>query len=82
MVSRDIGYDLQQLSKRVNSLEGRVEELNSSTLESDWDNPTLMKNWKICKRTAANYRKSGLQFYKRGGRIFYTPEQRENFKNK
>jgi hypothetical protein len=38
-----------------------------------------MQQWGVCKRTAANYRKKGLEFYKKGGRIYYTPESRAKF---
>lgn len=30
-------------------------------------------------KTAANYRKQGLEYFKRGGRLYYTSTQRENF---
>jgi hypothetical protein len=45
----------------------------------DWDNSNLMLNWNICRRTTANYRRKGLEYYKIGGRIYYTAESREKF---
>lgn len=82
MTGQDYGYLISELTKRIEQLEKELSEFKSSkSLESqDWDNATLMLEWGICERTAANYRKQGLDFYKRGGRIFYTPEAREAFK--
>lgn len=80
MVSRDINFIVFQLEKRVGYLENLFSQLYKNGLEEeDWDNATLLREWKISKRTAANYRKGGLNFYKRGGRIFYTAESRAKF---
>jgi hypothetical protein len=81
MVSRDIGYIVLQLEKRIAALEKAIKNAdNRDTLDKiDWDNSRLMREWSISKRTAANYRKAGLDFYKRGGRIFYTAESRGEF---
>ena len=80
MVSRDINFIVIQLDKRIEYLENHFSRLyKKKQEEEDWDNETLLREWKISKRTAANYRKSGLDFYKRGGRIFYTAESRAKF---
>jgi len=81
MVNMDVGYRLNELNKRLTELEGVVMK---GTLEPDlseqfWDNSTLMQQWKISKRTAAYYRKKGLNFLKIGGRIYYPPEGRAKF---
>ena len=83
MVSRDINFIIAQLEKRVDYLERTIEILKEEKFleEKDWDDSTLQKEWKICKRTAANYRQQGLGFYKRGGRIYYTLENRIRFIN-
>lgn len=47
----------------------------------EWDNATLIQKWKISRRTAANYREQGLEYFKRGGRLFYSLESRERFMN-
>ena len=83
---------ISYLDKRVTRLE---HILGSSTKEAQlksirtqleidnqpWDNSMLMQQWDICERTAANYRKQGLEYFMRGGRIYYSPEQREQFLN-
>ncbi|WP_340114276.1 hypothetical protein [Maribellus mangrovi] len=81
MVNVDLGYRIKQLSERISAIEERLKEIKVVNSEDeDWDNGRLMREWQICKRTAASYRKQGLGFYKRGGRIFYTPKQRSDFK--
>lgn len=79
---RDYAYHFQQLQKQVELLLSRVEELEKYKAETDedWDNEKLMERWQISKRTTANYRDQGLDYYKRGGRIYYTYEAREAFK--
>jgi hypothetical protein len=81
MNNLDIGFKLEQISRRLTVLEESIKKLNMRTLiaDSDWDNATLMQEWSISKRTAANYRKQGLGYIKRGGRIYYTPEHRLKF---
>ena len=81
-------FDLQQtitnLKDQVDELTKQLSQIKNLTLleNSDWDNATLMKEWGICERTAANYRKQGLGFFKRGGRILYSSESRNAFKNR
>jgi len=84
MNNLDIGFQLALLSKRLTVLEESFKKLNKGALiaESDWDNATLMQEWSISKRTAANYRKQGLGAFKRGGRVYYTPEHRQQFLEK
>lgn len=84
MVSRDLNFIVAQLEKRIDKLERLNNNLSGekSLQDSDWDDATLRDQWNVCKRTAANYRKKGLGYYKRGGRIFYTPKNRSDFKNK
>ena len=68
----------------VEDLEKLVKEKRWSLhwQNKDWNNATLMQQWEICERTAANYRKNGLEYYKRGGRVFYTPEARRSYLKK
>lgn len=84
MTNQDYGYLISELTKRIEQLENEVAELKSSksTENQDWDNATLIREWGICERTAATYRKQGLNSYKRGGRIFYTPKARKAFKKR
>jgi hypothetical protein len=81
MVNRDIGFQLEQLIRRITALEDLFKKLDkkATTANSNWDNATLMQEWQISKRTAANYRKQGLGSFKRGGRVYYTPEHRQQF---
>ncbi len=81
MTNLDIGFKLEQLIRRVTALEESFKKFNVKVLctETDWDNATLMQEWSISKRTAANYRKQGLGSFKRGGRVYYTPEHRWQF---
>lgn len=74
-------YCVTQLDKRVTTIESRLQQLKSGVAikEQDWDNATLMREWGISLRTAANYRKQGLNYYKRGGRVYYSPEDRIKF---
>lgn len=82
MVNQDLGFKLKQLSAKISDIENRLEHLGDNDKNTkDWDNSRLMREWDICKRSAANYRKNGLEHYKRGGRLFYTPESREKFIN-
>lgn len=75
---------IEDLQIRIIFLENKVKRLESSkkniSEHEDWDNKTLMLKWNICKRTAAYYRKQGLEYYKRGGRVFYSYSNREAFK--
>ena len=85
MVNQDIGFNLMELARRIAEIENVIGKLKKEPInsEKDWDNATLMQEWGISKRTAANYRQKGLAFYKRGGLVFYKPESREKFiKNK
>lgn len=80
MTNRDYPYLLTQLEKRVDRLEKAVSIKTEKDFENDdWDNATLMQRWQISLRTTANYRNQGLDYYKLGGRIYYTPEQRRKF---
>jgi hypothetical protein len=91
MMAQDYAAKLSDLQQTTTNLKEQVDELtkqlsqvkNHTLLEnSDWDNATLMQEWGICERTAANYRKQGLGFFKRGGRIFYSSESRNAFKRR
>lgn len=81
MKNQDYCFIISQLEKRLNRIEGVVAEIRKSPDVSDqvWDKATLMKEWKISPRTVANYQRQGLQYYKRGGRVYFTPEQRNEF---
>lgn len=80
MVNQDLGFKLKQLSARISDIENRIGQVeNNGKDNGDWDNSQLLQEWKVCKRTAANYRRNGLEFYKRGGRIYYTPASRAKF---
>lgn len=81
MVNLDIGFKLEQLLRRVTVLEEYLKEfkIQVASTDLDWDNATLMQNWSVSKRTAANYRKQGLGSFKRGGRVYYKPEHRQQF---
>ena len=81
MVNQDFGFRLMELSRRITTIEEVLGKLSkeSKNSERDWDNSTLLREWSISKRTAANYRKKGLEYYMRGGLIFYTPENRRKF---
>ena len=81
MVNLDYGFQLKELSRRVTMIEEHLEKLNNGSKDPDkeWDNATLVREWRISKRTAANYRQQGLEYYKRGGLVYYSPESRKNF---
>lgn len=83
MVSRDYDYLISEMEKRLSKIEHWINqtEVREEQESLDWDNATLLRNWNISKRTAANYRKQGLQYFKRGGRVMYSPESREQFIN-
>lgn len=81
MVNEDWGFKLKELNQRVTVIEKIVENISNypKLSEKDWDTSTLIQEWKISKRTAANYRQRGMKYYRRGGRLFYTPESRNEF---
>ena len=81
MISQDVGFQINELSRRLTIIEKLIVRLDKDPIayESDWDNATLLREWGICERTAANYRQQGLKYFKRGGRIFYSPENRAKF---
>lgn len=84
MISRDYEF-LYHEQKRINEgLNARLAVLEKqySDVEEDWDNATLMRRWNIVKRTAYEYREIGLEYYKIGGRVYYTYEAREAFKRR
>lgn len=82
MTNQDYGALIRDLTKRVDALEAQLAQIqcSSDVIDQDWDNATLMREWGICERTAANYRKHGLQYYKRGGRVYYPAEARSEFR--
>lgn len=83
-MNQDLGFLVGQLVKENEHLRKRLETVERRLEEGefDWDNATLMRNWRISKRTAKNYRDRGLQYYRLGnnGPIFYTHQAREAFK--
>lgn len=83
MVSRDFGYLITELERRLDKVEQIMAEMKDSNSNEnlEWDNAILMQKWRISRRTAANYRKQGLEYFKRGGRLFYSLESRERFMN-
>lgn len=84
MISYEYSEEITLLKERVEKLERQASEksLKLNINDQDWDNQTLMDQWGVSLRTTANFREQGLGYYKRGGRVFYTPEQRESFKKK
>jgi hypothetical protein len=80
MVNQDLGFRIKQISERVSIIEDQLKQMDREKNETeDWDNARLLREWGICKRTASNYRNNGLGYYRRGGRLYYTQQQRENF---
>lgn len=82
-MSRDNDMLSSQIAKRIEKLEKEVAELKTSPdiNNQDWNDETLRRQWGgLSLRTTAYYRKQGLEYYKRGGRVFYTAEAREAFK--
>lgn len=82
MISQDHEMLISLLGKRIDKLEAKMAKLEAKPdiNNQDWDNQTLMDQWTCSLRSTANFRKQGLEYYKRGGRVFYTPEAREKFK--
>ena len=80
MINQDHGYIITDLSKRLEAIEKVIAgKIKPEISDKNWDNATLMSEWQISPRTAVNYRKQGLEYFKVGGRIYYSPEQRERF---
>ncbi len=80
MLNRDYPFVIADLEKRTEAIEKVISLKTEKDINNeDWDNSQLMKKWQISQRTTANYRKQGLEHYKVGGRIYYTPEQRKKF---
>ncbi len=78
----DLEFRVWELSNRVAQLEKDQEEekrKQKNDDEGDWDNAKLQREWGISLRTTANYRKKGLEYFKRGGRIYYSAKSREKF---
>lgn len=82
MISQDHDMLISLMGKHIELLKREVSELKAKPdiNYQDWDNLMLMRQWGISLRTTANLREKGLEYYKRGGRVFYTPEARERFK--
>ncbi|WP_346855391.1 hypothetical protein [uncultured Draconibacterium sp.] len=80
MLNRDYDYLFSTFEKRLDAIEEWFKPKEEPNIDNmDWDNAQLMQKWQISLRTTANYRKQGLEYYKIGGRIYYSPEQREQF---
>lgn len=81
MISQDYEMLIYLMGKRMDELEEKVSKFEAKPdfKDHDWDNATLMQEWKICERTAAYYRKNGLEYYKRAGRVYYSAEARDAF---
>lgn len=81
MLNHDLYFDIRSLKDRLQLLEELVKKLSTEkpSTSEDWDNATLLQQWQISERTAARYRKDGLDFYKVGGRLYYTADQRNHF---
>jgi hypothetical protein len=73
---------MNDLERKVDKLLDILPRIESriSTEEDLWDNADLTKKWKVSPRTLADWRSKGLIGYTQvGGKIFYTPEDRQNF---
>ena len=73
------------LEKQVDEMKGILTRMESriSAEEALWDNADLIKKWKVSARTLADWRSKGLIGYTQiGGKIFYTPADRQDFLNK
>lgn len=89
MISQDYPAMITELVNRVVELEKQNSELkkvlnqikNPLLLENqDWDRKTLQRQWQISERSTFNFQKQGLQSFKRGGRVYFSPESRDSFK--
>ncbi len=79
------------LGLKIHDLEKRVEEMGSTLLKIErrlnsenslWDNSEMIRKWKVSERTLATWRQEKLIGYvKVGGKIYYTPADREKFLN-
>jgi hypothetical protein len=80
MYNQNYNYLISQLTKRIDQVEELVYASKKEAIDClDWENATLMKRWGISLRTAANYRKQGLGYFKRGGRVYYSHQNRIDF---
>jgi len=81
MLNIDLNYRVRELADMVSLLKSEINELKSFILEDGlWDNSDMIRNWKVSKRTLANWRAEGLiDFVQIGSKIWYTKENRESF---
>ena len=82
MINRDYNYLIEELTKRVEQVETKVNQLKHTVKceSEDIDNKTLMRKWNRSERTLANYRRQGLNYHKIGGRIYYQQKDLDAFK--
>ena len=80
MVSQDLSFRVYQLEKRIDSLDRAIDRLGGKKNldEQDWDDATLQRRWNVCKRTAANYRKNGLEYLYNGSNEHFKKKKRKN----
>ena len=80
------------LSQKLARIEKQVEEVTSmlKTFEEKfavgeklWANSDIARNWKVSNRTLASWRKEQrISYIKIGGKIYYTPSNRNEFLEK
>jgi hypothetical protein len=59
-----------QLSKEVKALSAQLRE-RGTICDDILDNADLLKEFKISKSTACNWRAAGLSYIKKGGKLYY-----------
>jgi hypothetical protein len=73
---------MNDLEKKVESVASLLNEMKDrlSYENNLWDNPDMIKYWKVSARTLADWRGKGLIGYTQvGGKIWYSVEDREQF---
>ena len=81
MTNGDLSFRFKEFSGSLQLLTDEVIKLKATIGDNElWDNPDVIRYWKVSLRTLASWRAEGLINYVQvGAKIWYTREARELF---
>jgi hypothetical protein len=77
--------EMNSIKRELSSMQKQLQELleRDQTGEKLWDKSDMVRNWKVSDRTLASWRKEQrIGYVKIGGKIYYTPSNRNEFLEK
>lgn len=80
-MNTDPNFWQKELLGQIQFIRDELTEIKKSRSDDDmWDNSDMIRNWKVSKRTLAEWRVEGkIGYVQMGGKIWYPREEREFF---